>query len=223
MFLQWIFENSTEFPHKFLNVSSMAVYHRIITGGGTLRERKDLMKSKKHLVITAALAVTVLAGGSLAILAAESAVSGAEIVETEMETTALTAEETEAEPVVLDAEVIETEPETAALTEEVDDADYSYHVGQQSSTVRNDAYEALPEGGTKEDAEEFYETYEIGGGAWANSAYDESLKSGYGYAEGQQREAQYVQDGDDDAEYKAGYSYSVGRQNYMDNYPNFTK
>ena len=131
MFLQWIFENSTEFPHKFLNVSSMAVYHRIITGGGTLRERKDLMKSKKHLVITAALAVTVLAGGSLAILAAESAVSGAEIVETEMETTALTAEETEAEPVVLDAEVIETEPETAALTEEVDDADYSYHVGQQ--------------------------------------------------------------------------------------------
>ena len=249
MFLQWIFENSTEFPHKFLNVSSMAVYHRIITGGGTLRERKDLMKSKKHLVITAALAVTVLAGGSLAILAAESAVSGAEIVETEMETTALTAEETEAEPVVLDAEVIETEPETtaltaeeteaepvvldaevietepetAALTEEVDDADYSYHVGQQSSVARNDAYEALPEGGTKEDAEEFYETYEIGGGAWANGAYDESLKSGYGYAEGQQRAAQYVQDGDDDAEYKAGYSYSVGRQNYMDNYPNFTK
>ncbi len=76
------------------------------------------MKNKKFLGITAALAVTVLTGSSLAIFAAETAVS---------------------------------------------DADYSYHVGQQ-------------------------------------------------------RAAQYAQDGDDDEEYKAGYSYSVGRQNYMEKY-----
>ncbi len=136
------------------------------------------MKNKKLLGITAALVITVLTGGSLAISAAETVTP---------------------------------------------DADYSYHVGQQSSTARNDAYEALPEGGTKEEAEEFYETYEVGGGAWADGAYDESLKSGYGYAQGQQRAAQYAQDGDDDEEYKSGYSYSVGRQNYMDNYPNYTK
>ena len=162
------------------------------------------MKNKKLLGITAALAVTVLTGGSLAIFAAETVIPGAEIVE--------------AEPVVE-----ETEAASAVSEAEADDADYSYHVGQQSSIARNDAYEALPEGGTKEEAEEFYETYEIGGGAWADGAYDESLKSGYGYMAGQQRAAQYAQDGDDDEEYKAGYSYSVGRQNYMNNYPNYTK
>ena len=219
------------------------------------------MKNKKLLGITAALAVTALTGGSLAIFAAEtvtpdaevveaepetavtivketeaaSAVSDVEAVEAEPETAAPVAEETEAGLAVSDVEVVEAEPETAApvveeteaapaVSEaEADDADYSYHVGRQSSTARNDAYEALPEGGTKEEAEEFYETYEVGGGAWADGAYDESLKSGYGYAEGQQRAAQYAQDGDDDEEYKSGYSYSVGRQNYMDNYPNYTK
>ncbi len=207
------------------------------------------MKTKKFLGITAALAITVLTGGSLAIFAAETVTPDAEVVEAEPETTAPAGEETEAEPetaapvvketeaglAVSDVEVVEAEPETAAPvveeTEaapavsdaEADDTDYSYHVGQQSSTARNDAYEALPEGGTKEEAEEFYETYEVGGGAWADGAYDESLKSGYGYAEGQQRAAQYAQDGDDDEAYKSGYSYSVGRQNYMDNYPNYTK
>ncbi len=232
------------------------------------------MKNKKFWGITAALAVTVLAGGSLAIFAAETAAPDAEVIEAEPETAALVTEEAESavpdvevveaepetaapiaeeadpetvapvaeetEPAVPDVEVVEAEPETAAPVAEetepavsdaeavgtepaVPDEDYSYHVGQQSSTARNDAYAALPEGGTKEEAEEFYETYEVGGGAWADGAYDESLKSGYGYAEGQQRAAQYAQDGDDDEEYKAGYSYSTGRQNYMENYPNYRK
>ena len=196
----------------------MPVYHRIITGGGILRERKDLMKNKKLLGITAALAVAALTGGSLAIFAAETAAPEAEVIEAES-----IAEETEAEPEIAAPIVEETEVAPAAPAAETDDADYSYHVGQQSSTARNDAYEALPEGGTKEEAEEFYETYEVGGGAWADGAYDESLKSGYGYMAGQQRAAQYAQDGDDDEEYKAGYSYSVGRQNYMENYPNYSK
>ena len=88
------------------------------------------MKNKKLLGITAALAVTVLTGGSLAIFAAETVIPGAEIVE--------------AEPVVE-----ETEAASAVSEAEADDADYSYHVGQQSSIARNDAYEALPEGGTR--------------------------------------------------------------------------
>ena len=75
------------------------------------------MKNKKLLGITAALAVTVLTGGSLAIFAAETVIPDAEIVEAEPETAAPVVEETEAAPAVSEAEA--------------DDADYSYHVGQQ--------------------------------------------------------------------------------------------
>ena len=238
------------------------------------------MKNKKLFVISAVMMAVVLAGSSLAIFAAETAVPTVEAAEDEPELTAPVADETETEAAVSNEEETETEaavpneeetetetavpneeaaaetavptveaaedepeltapatdePEPAALIAEetsaepaasdvnVDDTDYSYHVGQQSSIARNDAYGALPEGGTKEEAEEFYETYEVGGGAWTDGAYDESLKSGYGYAEGQLRAAQYAQDGDDDEAYKAGYSYSTGRQSYMENYSNYTK
>ncbi len=177
------------------------------------------MKNKKRMAITAVLSVAVITASSLAIFAAEPEAAEAAAVETEA--AAAIVEETEAEPEAAEAAAViaeETEAEPA-----VSDADYSYHVGQQSSTARNDAYAALPEGGTKEDAEGFYETYGVGGGAWTDGVYDESLKSDYGYAQGQQRAAQYAQDGDDDEEYKAGYSYSTGRQSYMENYPNYTK
>lgn len=245
----------------------MPGYHKIITSGVILRERKNLMKNKKLFVISAVMMAVVLAGSSLAIFAAETAVPTVEAAEDEPELTVPVADETETETAVPNEEAeteaavsneeaaVETaaptveavedepeltapatdEPEPAALIAEetsaepaasdvnVDDTDYSYHVGQQSSIARNDAYGALPEGGTKEEAEEFYETYEVGGGAWTDGTYDESLKSGYGYAEGQLRAAQYAQDGDDDEAYKAGYSYSTGRQSYMENYPNYTK
>lgn len=103
------------------------------------------------------------------------------------------------------------------------EGNYGYLAGQQNSAARNKAYEALPEGATKEEAQEFYKTYGIGGGAWVNGAYDESLKVRYGYAAGQKKALQYAQDSGDDEEFQSGYSYNTGRQNYLQNYADYTK
>ena len=103
--------------------------------------------------------------------------------------------------------------------ESADKTDYSYNAGQQNAQSRNDVYTALPEGGTKEDAEAFYEQNDVGGGAWVDGAYDESAKADYGYAKGQQRGSSYAQETDGEATPdKSGYSYSAGRQSYEQNH-----
>lgn len=44
-------------------------------------------------------------------------------------------------------------------------SNYSYLAGRQSSVARNGMYESLPVGGTKEAAEAFYETHDVGVGS----------------------------------------------------------
>ena len=115
------------------------------------------------------------------------------------------------------------ETDTDDSEEEVK-ADYSFNAGQQNAQQRNDIYSALPEDGTKEDAEAFYEQNDVGGGAWVDGAYDESAKADYGYATGQQRGSSYAQDTDGEVTPdKSGYSYSTGRQSYEQNHENWVK
>ena len=103
--------------------------------------------------------------------------------------------------------------------ESPDKTDYSFNAGQQNAQSRNDIYTALPEGGTKEDAEAFYEQNDVGGGAWVDGAYDESAKADYGYAKGQQRGSSYAQETDGVATPdKSGYSYSTAKQSYEQNH-----
>ena len=100
-----------------------------------------------------------------------------------------------------------------------DKTDYSFNAGQQNAQSRNDIYTALPEGGTKEDAEAFYEQNDVGGGAWVDGAYDESAKADYGYAKGQQRGSSYAQEIDGEATPdKSGYSYSTAKKSYEQNH-----
>ena len=100
-----------------------------------------------------------------------------------------------------------------------DKTDYSFNAGQQNAQSRNDIYTALPEGGTKEDAEAFYEQNDVGGGAWVDGAYDESAKADYGYAKGQQRGSSYAQETDGEATPdKSGYSYSTAKKSYEQNH-----
>lgn len=115
-------------------------------------------------------------------------------------------------------------PETSAETTETEvQADYSYNAGQQNAQSRNSIYENLPEGGTKEDAEAFYEQSGVGGGAWVDGAYDESAKTDYGYMTGQQRGSSYAQDTDGEVTPdKSGYSYSTGRQSFEQNHATWT-
>ena len=112
----------------------------------------------------------------------------------------------------------ETDSEESADTE-----NYSYNAGQQNAQSRNSVYEDLPEGGTKEDAETFYEQNDVGGGAWVNGAYDGSAKTDYGYVQGQQRGSSYAQETDGEVmPDKSGYSYSSGRQSYEQNHAAWT-
>lgn len=107
----------------------------------------------------------------------------------------------------------------ADTDEQTDKTDYSFNAGQQNAQSRNDIYTALPEGGTKEDAEAFYEQNDVGGGAWVDGAYDESAKADYGYAKGQQRGSSYAQETDGEATPdKSGYSYSTAKQSYEQNH-----
>ncbi|WP_303800025.1 hypothetical protein [Ruminococcus flavefaciens] len=100
-----------------------------------------------------------------------------------------------------------------------DKTDYSFNAGQQNAQSRNEIYTALPEGGTKEDAEAFYEHNDVGGGAWADGAYDESAKADYGYAKGQKRGSSYAQETDGKATPdKSGYIYSTAKKSYEQNH-----
>lgn len=102
--------------------------------------------------------------------------------------------------------------------------DYSYNAGQQNAAERNNTYSALPEGGTKEDAQDFYEQNDVGGGAWVDGDYDESAKTDYGYVSGQQRGASYAQETDGEATPdKSDYSYSTGRQSYEQDHESWVK
>ena len=122
--------------------------------------------------------------------------------------------------IVTSTDSSETSDET---TETEVQADYSYNAGQQNAQSRNSIYENLPEGGTKEDAEAFYEQNDVGGGAWVDGAYDESEKADYGYVQGQQRGSSYAQDTDGEVTPdKSGYSYSTGRQSYEQNHATWT-
>lgn len=108
-------------------------------------------------------------------------------------------------------------------TETETQEDYSYNAGQQNVESRNDIYTALPEDGTKEDAEAFYEQNDVGGGAWVNGEYDESAKTDYGYVQGQQKGSSYAQETDGEAAPdKSGYSYSTGRQSYEQEHATWT-
>lgn len=103
--------------------------------------------------------------------------------------------------------------------ESPDKTDYSFNAGQKNAQSRNDIYTALHEGGTKEDAEAFYEQNDVGGGAWVDGAYDESAKADYGYAKGQQRGSSYAQETDGEATPdKSGYIYSTAKQSYEQNH-----
>lgn len=101
--------------------------------------------------------------------------------------------------------------------------DYSYNSGRQNALSRNNIYENLPEGGSKEDAEIFYEENDVGGGAWVDGAYDESAKSDYGYIAGQQRGASYAQENDGSETIdKSGYSYYTAQENYAEKYAGYS-
>lgn len=118
------------------------------------------------------------------------------------------------------ADPSETSDETAETEAQ---ADYSYNAGHQNSQSRNSIYEDLPEGGTKEDAEAFYEQNDVGGSAWSDGAYDESAKADYGYVQGQQRGSSYAQETDGEVTHdRSGYSYSTGRQTYEQNHSTWT-
>ena len=127
----------------------------------------------------------------------------------------------------LDDDEIVTSTDSSEASDETTEtevqADYSYNAGQQNAQSRNSIYENLPEGGTKEDAEAFYEQNDVGGGAWVDGAYDESAKTDYGCVQGQQRGSSYAQDTDGEVTPdKSGYSYSTGRQSYEQNHATWT-
>lgn len=163
------------------------------------------MKSVKTAVIISALAAIVTAGSTVAFAAGNDV--SAETITPEL----LSVEE--------DAELNEQEEDS------VDKTEYGYNAGRAKSAARNEQYSELPTGGTKEDAQAFYDSHDVGGGAWVDGEYDESAKTEYGYAAGRQRNAEYAQESDD-SEFetqKSGYSYAAGRQSYLDNYPNYSK
>ena len=65
---------------------------------------------------------------------------------------------------------------------------YSFHIGSQAAQSRNSAFAEMPTGDdlSDEELDEFFQSHGIGNGAaYANGQYDESAKSGYGYAKGQ--------------------------------------
>ena len=77
---------------------------------------------------------------------------------------------------------------------------YSFNIGSQAAQSRNSAFAEMPTGDdlSDEELDEFFQSHGIGNGAaYANGQYDESAKSGYGYAKGQaayqQRHASFTQ------------------------------
>lgn len=105
-----------------------------------------------------------------------------------------------------------------------DSSDYSYNAGRQSAADRMEQYADMPTEGTKDDVEAFYESHDVGGGAWVDGEYDESAKADYSYTVGQQRATQYAQDSDGDyTPDTSDYSYSMGRQSYMESHENWRK
>ena len=65
---------------------------------------------------------------------------------------------------------------------------YSFHIGSQAAQSRNSAFAEMPTGDdlSDEELDEFFQSHGIGNGAaYSNGQYDESAKSGYGYAKGQ--------------------------------------
>lgn len=65
---------------------------------------------------------------------------------------------------------------------------YSFHIGSQAAQSRNSAFAEMPTGDdlSDEELDEFFQSHDIGNGAaYSNGQYDESAKSGYGYAKGQ--------------------------------------
>lgn len=163
------------------------------------------MKSVKTAVIISALAVIVSAGSTAAFAVGNDIYA---------ETNTIT---------------LPSEAENAALDESDEDGtdktEYGYNAGSAKSTARNEQYSELSTGGTKEDAKAFYESHDVGGGAWVNGEYDESAKTEYGYAAGRQRNSEYEQEsGDSEFEpQKPDYIYAAGRQSYIDNYPDYSK
>lgn len=102
--------------------------------------------------------------------------------------------------------------------------DYSFSKGQSNAQSRNSIYQQLPVGGTKEDAQAFYEQNDVGGGAWTNGEYDESAKTDYGYMAGQQKGSSYTQETDGtDTPDKSDYNYCIGRQSYEENHESWRK
>ena len=72
-------------------------------------------------------------------------------------------------------------------------AEYSFNTGSEAAQSRSSAFAEMPSGSdvTKEDIEAWFESSVLGdGSAWADGAYDESAKTGYGYAKGQAAYAQ---------------------------------
>ena len=177
------------------------------------------MISKKIIALIAGLAALTAAGTSFAAFAAEN--------ESDSEYSYITGQTngTQYAPEDLSDSATSTDPsETSDETTETETQEnYSYNAGRQNAESRNDIYTALPEDGTKEDAEAFYEQNDVGGGAWVNGAYDESAKADYGYVQGQQRGASYSQETDGEVTPdKSGYSYSTGRQSYEQDHSTWT-
>ena len=64
---------------------------------------------------------------------------------------------------------------------------YSFNTGSQAAQARNNAFAQMPAGDdlTEEELDAFFQSNGIGtGAAYADGQYDESAKSGYGYATG---------------------------------------
>ena len=65
---------------------------------------------------------------------------------------------------------------------------YSFNIGSQAAQSPNSAFAEMPTGDdlSDEELDEFFQSHGIGNGAaYSNGQYDESAKSGYGYAKGQ--------------------------------------
>lgn len=163
------------------------------------------MKNKRNIVMAAGLAALTLVGGSFTAYAAESeAPSKTSYSYTTGQ--------------IMGAQYADD------ATEEADKTDFSFNAGRRNAQSRNDVYTALPEGGTKEEAQAFYEQNDIGGGAWVNGAYDESAKIDYGYIKGQQRGSAYARDtGGEAAPDKSGYSYSTAGLSYEEKHESWRK
>ena len=83
---------------------------------------------------------------------------------------------------------------------------FSYLIGRQHSTSRNELYaqaEELPE----EEQDAFLAENGIG-----ETPYSEEAAASYSYVTGQQRGASYRQGGDDGTWDMSGYSYQAGQQ-----------